>query len=57
MISYYEIIKRIFTKEEWDKLLNGEPFDEDKEEVDISPGSGFHYRQRKRHHVEKEKTA
>ena len=57
MISYYEIIKRLFTEEAWDKLLNGEPIDEDKEEVDISPGSGFHYRQRKRHHVEKEKTA
>lgn len=49
MISYYDIIKNLFTVEEFDRLLAGKPLEWDwKEKIDISPGSGFHMRERKR---------
>lgn len=48
MISYYEVIKRLYTEEEFEMLLNNQPIPPCQDEIiDISPGSGFHFRQRK----------
>lgn len=49
MISYYDLIKSFFTQEEFDRLLRGEKLEWKWEDnIDISPGSGFHLRERKR---------
>ena len=45
MISYYDVIKSLYSEEEWELLLKNELHLPD--DVDLTPGSGFHYRERK----------
>jgi hypothetical protein len=49
-MSLYDFIKNeIFGEEDFEKLLKGEKIDHGDEEIDISPGSGWHYRKRGRY--------
>ena len=49
MFSYYNFIKSMYTEREFEDLLEGKPLKWDwKEKIDLSLGSGFHIRQRKR---------
>lgn len=52
-MSYYDLIKRLFTEEEFQLLLKNELHLPD--DVDLTPGSGFHYRQRKHYPHDKKK--
>jgi len=49
-MNYYDLIKRLFTEDEFQLLLRDELHTTD--DVDLNPGSGFHYRERKHYHVE-----
>jgi hypothetical protein len=55
MISYFTLIQRLYdTEEEFDQFLAGKLLTQDKE-IDISPGSGFHFRERKRKNLDGKK--
>lgn len=49
MFSYFELIKRLYTEEEFELLIENKPIPEpwDWKKIDVSPGSGFHHRVRK----------
>lgn len=49
---YYDLIRDILGKDNFEKYLNNEPIkrDSDYDKIDITPGSGFHKRERKRRH-------
>jgi len=54
MISYYDLIKSLYTEEEFQLLLKNELQLPD--DVDLTPGSGFHHRERKHYpHAKKQK--